>query len=119
MLRENESVFFRNKLLIGYPNPHGQIIKMKCICIFGTYKHIYVSIITKKEEVVNLRGNRTNMGEVEVRMQGTESNIKTVPMFRNIKSEYGDKNCYLPLGLTANKISEEFTQDIDNIDDTV
>lgn len=40
-------------------------------------------------------------------------------MFRNIKSEYGDKNCYLLLALTANKTSEEFTQDIDNIDDTV
>lgn len=45
---------------------------MKYICTFGTNKHVYVSIITKKGEVVNLRGNRTNMGEVEVRMRGAE-----------------------------------------------
>lgn len=39
---------------------------------FVTYKHVYVSIITKKEEVINLRGNRANTGEVEVRMGGAD-----------------------------------------------
>lgn len=39
-------------------------------------------------------------------------------MFRNIKN-YVDKNCYLPLASPAIKTSEEFTQDIGNIDDTV
>lgn len=45
---------------------------MKCICTFVTYKHVYVSIMTKNKEVVNLRESRTNMGEVEVRMGGAE-----------------------------------------------
>lgn len=39
-------------------------------------------------------------------------------MFKHFK-KYVDKNCYRPLASTASKTSEEFTQDIGNIDDTV
>lgn len=45
---------------------------MKRMYTFVTYKHVYVSIITKKEEVINLRGSRASTGEVEVRMGGAD-----------------------------------------------
>lgn len=45
---------------------------MKCIYTFVTYKHVYVLIITKKEEVINLRGSRANTGEIEARIGGAD-----------------------------------------------